>query len=139
MLYHISCEKGTLAGVHRLFHVVQDKYDASHRILYINNTTSGTLAQALRESSAAWVNDPHRTMQFEYERVSSIFEVVDKLQASKHDVVVVERLDAIMQENTREDYAHQNRALASLMGSDRDLVFIDTWSYLDTYYIRTPL
>lgn len=138
-LYHISSHEGMLHAVHRLFHVIQQKYGPSHRIGYFNNNTLGVLAQALRESTAPWVKDPQRMMQFEYERVLDIFDLLDRLQAATYDVVVVEHVDAIMQEHTAAEYPRQNLALSHLMAVPTNLVLIDTWEYLDTYYFRQKI
>ncbi|GEQ69002.1 hypothetical protein JCM33374_g2672 [Metschnikowia sp. JCM 33374] len=139
MIYNIPANNGIVAAVHKLFHVIQQHYDSSHRIVYFNNTSSGILARALSESTAAWVKEPQRTMQFEYERISSVFELVDKISKSSHDLIVVEHVDALMQEHTSSDYASENQALAHLMAMPRNMILIDTWQFLDTYYIRERL
>lgn len=138
-LFHILNLDGVLAGVERLFHVIQERYDSSHLIVYFNNNTSATLARALRDSTAAWVKDPERTRQFEFNRVDNVFDLLQKIMHSKCHLVVIENLDAIMQEQTHQEYTEQNDALEKLMATPHNAIFIDSWAYLDTYFYREKL
>lgn len=70
---------------------------------------------------------------FEYERVSSIFELAEKLKVPA-DLVIVEHLDRIAQEPGPYTYSEQNCALAEVMKMALDAVFIDDWAYLGRYY-----
>lgn len=132
MLLHLSPANGVNPCVHKVFAVVQENY-VSKRIVYFNNTTSGPLRHALAESSLPWTNDEKAMKLFEYERVSSILELAEKLTLAP-DLVIVEHLDRIAQEPGAYTYYEQNRALAQVMKLLPDAIFIDDWEFLSQYY-----
>lgn len=133
MLLHLSPANGIVPCVHEVFSIVQAKYSAGKRIVYFNNTTSGPLRHALAESSQPWTKDENVMKQFEYERVSSVLDLAEKLRLPA-DLVIVEHLDRIAHEPGSYTYAEQNWALAEVMKLVPDAVFIDDWPYLTRYY-----
>lgn len=132
-MLHIRPEKHTLLGcIHELFDIVETL--KPQNIVYFNSTTSGPLRKALAGSSLLWTRDELALKAFSYERVSDIVQLHDMISLSHYDMVVVERLDNIVQESTSVSYSVQNKLLASVVSTVKCAIFIDDWEYLDKYY-----
>lgn len=129
MLLHLPPGADALA---RVFSLIEQR--GAQRIAYFNNSSAAELLSAVRSGKWRWTSDPQRMRNFEYERVQSVFELLAKLDIP-YDLVVVEHLDVLVQEPTRELYAEVNRALAGIMARVTCGVFIDSWAYLDKYYL----
>lgn len=134
MLLHLSPADGIIPCLLEVFAIIQADYTSGERIVYFNNTTSGALLRAMAESDRSWVEDEKVLKSFEYERVSDLFELAEKLRQGA-DLVIIERLDRIARELGPESYNRQNEAVAEIMNLlPDDAVFIDDWAYLEEYY-----
>lgn len=138
MLFHIPLDQGLLRAVELLYAKIGSLGLENPRVLYFNSSNAETLRQALQTSPEPWTRDPEATLNFEYKRILSVLEILPALE-TEFDLLVVEQLDAIMQEHSNTLYGEQNAAVARLMRLSRDVVFLDSWPYLDTYYSRAPI
>lgn len=131
-MIRISVQKGLLHAIDLALQVVAPY--SNKKIAYVNNTSGSGLIRAVEASHEPWVSCPQRMQRFEYLRVSNLQEL--ELLLDSYHVVVIERIDEILQESLAALYEEQNRALHCVMAREVHFVFLDDWEYLDKYYMR---
>ena len=104
------------------------------RVAYVNSTSASNLLRAVESSAQPWVRSRECMEQFHYHRVDGLREMETLL--GDYDIVVVERIDVILQELLGDTYEEHNRALHRVLGSGVAFVFLDDWEFLDRYYHR---
>lgn len=104
------------------------------RVVVFNNTLPDALLAALEACAEPWAADPATLHNIHYEPAYLARDILAVLDAQgPFSLVVVERLDRIMQE-PGPAYAEQNRSLVALMLRPENAVYIDAWPWMERFW-----
>lgn len=133
MIHHISTTDGVQKAILQAFEIIESRPE-SENTTYFNCTSSDELRKVVQKKPFSWTQNPEKLQHFQYEHVSDLHQLHEKIASCNGNLIVIEQLDHIVLQPGAGEYDRLNELLAGVLRASEHVILLDSWDYIDKYF-----